>query len=483
MYILTNRLVDLGRPALPLPWHHRAPLGLMSGTRVHVALQTPVRRPFGDLIVSIVNPSRWQLVSQVTAWRADAPGLVADVYQLVPPLNIVFAEAVTIDSGSRHDARLVVEPFDARPDEDDIPSMVDGELDRITHSLSNMGFVDPQSDALHPARPELAWMGIGYVSLGWVHAKGWRDAVTAQALTSDQADQYDVNMAVVSADTDRRILRYVFPRKGAVTIRVEHADKPGAMAVIASALTGKDLNILSSLLRRETAKADNAELVAVVEPTDLVTNACDVATRIDAALAQLPRWLRIHSELLDPVEPEDAVVYPRDPREVVVRPSKGMEQAVLAVRSQFPVNKRPIFVSRRFVDPEDEFTRDVIEELRRVLDEHGFVAVEATAPHGSGLATSDEVNAKVWASEAAIVLVAPMRESRDVSENLAHVLGFMQGLGKRLLPLFQEDVPKSIMQNAGLQGLSLGVFGKAGTTNQGKYNSIGVTVSTWLLTL
>jgi len=49
VYILTNRLISLRRGALPLPWYHRAPLGLMSGTPVHVALQPPNRRPFGDL--------------------------------------------------------------------------------------------------------------------------------------------------------------------------------------------------------------------------------------------------------------------------------------------------------------------------------------------------------------------------------------------------------------------------------------------------
>ncbi len=97
MYILTNRLVSLRRGALPLPWYHRAPLGLMSGTHVHVALQPSKARPFGDLIVSVVDPENWPFVSEVSASRGDEPGVLADVYKAAPPLNIVFAEAVTVD--------------------------------------------------------------------------------------------------------------------------------------------------------------------------------------------------------------------------------------------------------------------------------------------------------------------------------------------------------------------------------------------------
>src|SRR5690242_19301218 len=119
VYILTNRLVALRGTSLPLPWYHRAPLGLMSGTPVHVALQAPKSRPFGDLIVSVIDPENWPFVSEISASRADEPGVLADVYKAAPPLNIIFAEAVTVGSGSRHDARLLLEPYYRHPNESD----------------------------------------------------------------------------------------------------------------------------------------------------------------------------------------------------------------------------------------------------------------------------------------------------------------------------------------------------------------------------
>ena len=65
---------------------------------------------------------------------------------------------------------------------------------------------------------------------------------------------------MISADTERRILRYVFPRKGAVSVSVKHSDRPGAMGEIAGALADSKLNILSSLLRRGSAPANSALL-------------------------------------------------------------------------------------------------------------------------------------------------------------------------------------------------------------------------------
>jgi hypothetical protein len=476
MYILTNRLVSMRGDAIPLPWYQRAPLGLLSGTPVHVALQLPRNRPFGDLLVSAVDPVNWPYVTEVRTSRKDEPGVLAEVYRGAAPLNIVFAEAVTVDSGLHHDVRLVLEPFHRKKAIDKFVAKRIGKLERRLRKRK--GFSKPVSTKLHEDLGKLGWMEVGSVEHGWANVAGWRDAVRAQAKLSARADSYDLDMAVVFADTDRRMLRYVFPRKGAITISVEHADRPGAMWDIANALAGKDLNVLSSLLRRGSAPHGKAEVVFVVEPT---RKAKAATSRVKAALASLPVELRINKpEILGAVDPEHAVLYPRRPHEIAVRPSGPMEAMILAVKETLPRGPRPIFISRRFIDNSKSYNRRVVEELARVLEKHGFVAVEALPQPGAETVVSDEVKAKMWACDAAILLVMSTPDDRQFSENLAHECGFMQGQGKRLLPLVQQGTTRKITRNANLQGLQQATFSKKLAFERKKQGSIHEAVCPWL---
>lgn len=452
----------------------------MSGTPVHVALQNSRSRPFGDLIVSVIDPVNWPFVSEISASRADEPGVLAAVYKAAPPLNIVFAEAVTVDSGSRHDARLILELFYPRPGED-VDTTVKAQIAELKASLAKLGFNDPLSKQVHSAEDNLAWMDVGSIRLGWVHVEGWRQAVEVQAGRSTEADKYDLNTAVISADTERRILRYVFPRKGAVSVSAKHSDRPGAMGEIADVLAGNKLNILSSLLRRGSAPAQKAEVVMVVEPTDDPADAQEVGVRAREALTHLPGTLRVNVKVSGPVNPEDAVLYPRRPHEIAVRPSIALTAEILAVQEDLPSDKRPIFISRRFVDLANEESKQIVEELRSVLDEHGFVALEAVPRPGNDRAASDAVKAKMWASEAAILLVMSVPDERQFSENLAHECGFMQGQGKPLLPLVQEDVADSVIRHANLQGLQLSTFNRSGATNRHREDSIHNAVHRWVI--
>lgn len=360
MYILTNRLVGMRSDALPLPWYQRAPLGLLTGTPVHVALQAPRNRPFGDLLVSAVDPVNWPYVTEMRASRTDEPGVLAEVYRGAPPLNIVFAEAVTADSGLRHDVRLVLEPFHRTHK---IGAFTSRRIRRLERHLRSRGFSDPDSMKLHRDLGDLTWMEVGNVEQGWAHVAGWRDALRKQAGRSKLAESIDLDMAVVFADSNRRMLRYVFPRKGAVSIGVEHADAPGAMWQIANALADKELNVLSSLLRRGSAPHGKAEVVFVVEPTGKPTGTRKARRRVEAALAGLPVELRVNDvRVSGAVDPEDAVLYPRRPHEIAVRPSRPMEAMILAVKESLPPGKRPIFISRRFTDASDPYNRKVVRE-------------------------------------------------------------------------------------------------------------------------
>ncbi len=490
MYILTNRLVKLRKGALPLPWYHRAPLGLMSGTNIHVALQARPKaqpdgkepRPFGDLIVSVIDPENWLLVSEISAATGDRLGVQADVYDAAPPLNIVSAEAVTIDAGLRHEVRLLLEPyyrqFGDRPE--DVKEQVDSDIESIEAVLGDQKFETVVPRLIHLDDHELLWEDEERIEEGWVKVDGLAEALAEQAAKSEKAADYDLGTAVISADTERRILRYVFPRKHAVSVSIKHRDRPGVMGEIAKALAGKNLNILSSLLRRGSTPALKAEVVFVAEPTDDAENRKEVEARVREALKDLSPRLRVKVDVAAPLDP-DAVLYPRRPHEIAVRPSKALETEILAVQETVPEKVRPVFISRRFVNPNDEYSKEVVRELRRVLEENKCVALEALPqPGGFGPLAPEAVKARMWASDAAILLVIDTPDEHEFSVNLAHECGFMQGQGKPLLPLVQEDKRESVLQHANLQGLPLGTFSKENALDPDKADSIAAAVTRWI---
>lgn len=491
MYILTSRLVKLpsqkGRKGdkLPLPWYHRAPLGLLSGTHVHVALQKPHSRAFGDLLVSVVDPENWRLVTEISASKKEEPGVLAAMYEKATPLNIVFAEAVTVDSGRTHDARLVVEPGHSLEGN----KTVQQEIERLRQELGKMKFIKREKNRLHPNHREPEWMGIGEIDTGWVHIAGWREAVEAQAESAPDSDQYDTTMAVVSADTRRRLLRFVFPRRGAVSVSVKHTDRPGAMGELAGVLTDKGLNILSSLLRRGSASQNMAEMVVVVEPEEPMETE-EVKELVLETLSGLQPSLRVTREVSGA---EDAVLYPRRPHEIAARPPLALEGTIHAIQETVPEELIPIFISRRFLDTADPYTDEAVEELHRVLTDNECFPIEAAPQMGVEVAVLDSVKARMWASKAAILFVvkppeeldedgdrADERKASAFSENLAHECGFMQGQAKPLLPLVEKEAEPEIHRNANLQGLQLTTFHREHALNPDSPHSIARKVEAWI---
>jgi hypothetical protein len=496
MYILTSRLVKLpsqkGRKEdkLPLPWYHRAPLGLLSGTHVHVALQKPHSRAFGDLLVSVIDPEHWRLITEISVSKKEERGVLAAMYEKATPLNIVFAEAVTVDSGRTHDARLVLEPGHSLEKD----KTVLRQIKRLGRELEDMDFVKEGENRLHPDHGEPEWMGIGEIDTGWVHIAGWRDAVEAQASSAPEAAEYDTTMAVVSADTRRRLLRFVFPRRGAVSVAIKHTDRPGAMGELASVLTGKNLNILSSLLRRGSTSQNMAEMVIVVEPTEEPMETEEVEDLVLETLSGLQPSLRVTREVS---KAEDAVLYPRRPHEIAARPPLALEGTIHAIQETVPEGLTPIFISRRFLDTADPQTEEAVAALRKVLTDNECFPIEAAPQMGVEVAVLDSVKARMWACKAAILFVVkPVEEGEEepskngdrateskvsaFSENLAHECGFMQGQAKPLLPLVEKDAEPEINRNANLRGLQLTTFRREHALDRDSPHSIARKVEAWI---
>jgi predicted amino acid-binding ACT domain protein len=316
--------------------------------------------------------------------------------------------------------------------------------------------------------------------------------VEAQAMAAPDADQYDTTMAVVSADTRRRLLRFVFPRRGAVSVSVKHTDRPGAMGELANVLTSKGLNILSSLLRRGSASQNMAEMVVVVEPTEKRMDTEEVEALVLKTLSGLKPSLRVTREVSGA---EDAVLYPRRPHEIAARPPLALEGTIRAIQETVPEGLIPIFISRRFLDSTDPYTDEAVAELHSALTANGCFPLEAVPQMGVEVAVLDSVKARMWASKAAILFVIkPLDEQSEngtkasegesklsaFSENLAHECGFMQGQAKPLLPLVEKDAELEIQRNANLQGLQLTTFHREHPVNPDGPHSIARKVEAWV---
>lgn len=482
MQILSGNLVRLvSKDGLPIPWYQRAPMGLISGTSVHIALQQSDDRPVGDLLLSVINPQAWPWVSTLTCSRPDQPGVLAEAFDAVPPLNIGLAETVTVDSGMRHEARLIIEPFGLdpyAPRAENDAAFAAG-MQKLKEQLKGAGFDDIHESRLPVSQKTILVQMSGTVTDGWVRGIPWEAKIVEHSQDSDLA-QIDLDVAVVSADTRRRLVRFVFPRLGARTVRVEHIDQPGALASIAGALADQEMNILSLIIRRSSRIANRAEIVAVVEPQETV-HADEMQARIRQAERALNKvkpgleavWVNTGS-----VHP-DSMVYPRRSGDVLARPPQDLEPTIRVIRDRL-AGRKGIFISRRFIRTTDTTDIKILDEVRRLIESVGLVPLEALPQAGTTAASSVEVKAHMWAAVAAVMLVVATGDGNEFSINLAHEAGFVQGQGKELFPLVQNGLTSAIVDHPNLQGMQLGVFDRELATDPTEKRSIAGQLQLWL---
>lgn len=440
---------------LPLPWWHRAPLGLSHNTSVFVALTVASPdRPMPDLVVTVLNPSRWDRMFRLECSQKDKPGIVAQVFSTVYPLNIALAESVKLEKGGLHHVSLICEPTS---DEQDTSK----EMARIKATLKMRGFT-LQVKRL-PALPNLAWNRAGQVEHGWVKGVRWREEVSSKYVGN--VKKADLKRVVVSADTESRMLRFVFPRHGAMTTSIKHADEPGALAEITEALRSCNLNILSAFLRRGGGKGLDAELVAVCEPKDTLepVEVHKLKQSIKEHISKVHHKFRPQLSISDGRIAEETI-YSRHPEEVVARVPENLSWAVQTLKRELREHsssngKLPIFISRRFT-PDAQSSR-IVADVRKALLDNGCFSVEAKPTIGRDPNTVyTEVSSKMWASKAGIVLIINVLDKKPISLNLAHELGFLLGQGKKVLVLVEDEPAcKEVMNSfTNLAGVSFQSF-------------------------
>jgi len=141
---------------------------------------------------------------------------VAKVISGVSDMNIALAESATLETGE-HEVTLICEPKDRTAA---VPST---ETVKARYREANM----PIPEVIAYREYPVEWMTRAeVVDGGWIRSASWRDQLN-QRVSHEILESFDLSRSVVSADTTNRVLRFVFPRKGARTIRVKHLDHPG----------------------------------------------------------------------------------------------------------------------------------------------------------------------------------------------------------------------------------------------------------------
>jgi hypothetical protein len=432
MQVLGDLIRLPGSGDLPLPWWHRAPLGMMHKTNVFAALTEPGSRGCSDLLISAIDPAKWRATVRLDVQADDAAGVLNSVFSSVSNLNVALAEAATIYANNPeriHEATLFCE----------------------AERESDIGKVEEQYPTVgrwhRPRFPRYVWTQSVTVDWGWVRDPDWRAAMHDLKLRSDR--DIDLSTAVVSADTRQRVLRYVFPRIGAFWLEVEHRDQPRTLVAITRAITECDVNVLSALIRRGGARHGNATLVAVCEP--LKGKDASVGSEVRAALRDLAARkpdLRIDcSEPRSARECDEALLYPRHPSSVVAYPPKNLVAVIQARRRELGRNGlKPVFISCRFLN--NELLDNARKTLETTLRLHGCEPVYARITPGHSPRSLDDVDATMWACVAAIVLVVRLPGKEDViSKNMTQEYGFMRGQGKPLLLLVDKEASDMVRES------------------------------------
>lgn len=463
---------DLG---LPLPWWHRAPLAFESGTDVFVALTEPTEKRPGEIFVSVLNPNHWEAMFRVRCRDAEGPGVISRAFGAVSEWNIALAETVTIEGNRIHQIELICEPFGAFKE-------VNG-LDSLYSRLKNEGFESITIESLRLPKPEIVWHRKGFVRSGWVtrrpHLK-WKSALADQLKAIGDPKCFDLTHLVVSADTENRVLRYVVPKVGARTIKIDHADEPGALNILTTALHDCGFNVLSSVLKRGGVGFENAELVAVCEPIDDSVNGRGLDEDIAERLHSLPQFLRAEVRVNSGCRAEE-VLYVRQPGEVSVHVPEELRPRVLAVKTDNEPKRFTVFLSQRFVGGRN---RRYANEVREVLTDCGCRVLQAPPKPGATVTSFDEVSSIMWAAAAGVVLVAdPEKEDElSFSLNLAHEFGFLQGQGKPILLLIENHLKAltDLDRWTNAKGLVAPRFNSADAFDRSHEESIASKIRTWI---
>jgi hypothetical protein len=396
--------------ALPVPWWQRAPLGFLDGTIVHVGLVRSAR-PVGDLVISALDITKWNNTLRLDCTHDDERGVIAKLMQAVFPLNVALAETVTTETGKEHHATLICEDKGMLMVKDSIP--------KIKQLLTKWGFrkisIDP---FLSPSQLPVLRNRSAIVRNGWIRNIDFETWMHQQYDASKLA-LVDLDRAVVSADTENRILRYVFPYKNSKTIKIPHSDRPGALRSIFEEFASCNLNVLSALLRRGGQKSGYAELLAVCEP-----NHEENSIQVYEALKQKIRSID---------QQFDA--------QIIVQDARNAEGVVYAPR--LPERRgRQIRVCVLFRGPSlDEGAQFRMDMVRKRFHEEECRIVDAGPNFADIIPNLMSASSVMDTSDAVAIVLTGFQsnETRDFEQEVICDLGYLRSIDKSVIILAEEN--------------------------------------------
>jgi ACT domain-containing protein len=491
VYILGSIIkLEDRRLEIPVPWWHRASLGLETSTAVSVSVTEAKDNRPGDLLVSVLDTMHWERNIHVCCVADDEPGVIEKALSIVKDWNIALAETITVEGGKRHRVELIIEP---RSEQQKQAMMKDSAsvIRRLRKSLRHE-FAQSDADCFVKNERNICWNQLTEIRNGWVTFKWkeghqtWRDVINRQLMDLNIADDFEVNRLVISGDTEGRLFRAMIPRKGALLVTIEHADDPGTLFRLTKALREGGVNVLSSLLKRGGATPRNARLVAVCEPTKSLNQQHlrkEIETRLIRLRTDAPE-LRIEFGFGDGAVGHQ-VIYSEHLDHVVARVPPTIRARVLELRRSFPQGSLPVFISRRFST--GERGQGYVRKLHEVLASLNCHVVEATIQPGSDRISLTEVSAAMWAAKAGIVLGVEPADRRGEEQdpaftlNLAHEFGYMQGQGKPLLLLIEDPsrVKDELDNWTNIKGITAPRFSRDYALDDTHNESIRVKVENW----
>ncbi|MBX3392794.1 MAG: hypothetical protein KF787_09120 [Phycisphaeraceae bacterium] len=296
---------------IPLPWHCRAPLGLKTGTSVHIALvESGSESPFElgaanvqertgehpelllrppDLLVSVLDPREWETTYLIESCGPDGPGLLNRLLEEIATINaddkhvnVLIAESFTVPMREckdpllrHHKSSLYCQVLLGKPSKERLDSMVA----RLNQAPAGHGTREPKPVELRlaplPAGAVALHLGQAEIRHGLVEtdedwrreAREWFHTRLRARFSEETArqirSQFDFSLACALADLDSKAIRLMFPLKGARRLLTRHADQPNVAVQVTSRLSSEAYSILAGLLAR--LDATSGELAVVCE--------------------------------------------------------------------------------------------------------------------------------------------------------------------------------------------------------------------------
>jgi hypothetical protein len=279
MEILAGLIRLKNEYALPAPWYNRSHLGLLTGTKVHVAAIKSLREFDAppDILISPIDVGSLHEKLSISIDIEESVGSISKILAFIESdINIALMETVTTDQRSKHRLVLVVEPANVNPDNrhqsiKKFKISVNKFVKMVKLAFPGT-IINPSP--VYDASFSIISTELSDVQFGQVKSKQIMSLIEREYGHKYRKKGYDFSRVVVSSSTDGKILRYVFPKAGAFELTIPHKDMPTAMRKVSNLLNDQNYNILSSRVSKSEANvsgtSSSSMIVMICEPASPV---------------------------------------------------------------------------------------------------------------------------------------------------------------------------------------------------------------------